>query len=670
MATNTKEYVIQLSVDDSGAIKNIDTLDKSLAAGAKSATSVKAELRAIQQELAKFEQGSEEFNKLSLRAGELKDRLNDASEAIRANAGNAIETLSNNVGNLGNRFATLDFDGITQDFKGIAGSIGNIKADDLTKGIKTAASAFASLGKALLFNPLFLIPAAIVGIVAALVALKDKIKPIGALFDAVGSAITAVTDKIEDFLQFLGLAASESEKANQAIIDSSADVIAANDKRYDREIKLAQAAGKEVVKLEIEKRKAQLKTLDDVVQALIVKGIQEGKLSDEDLKKLEEIKEKKLDIETDLQATIIAEQTKANEKKAAENQKDSENYTAAQEKKKVADQKAKDEKIRIEKETQALLKAINEERLNEEELLIEEISNLQKSAQELELQAINDLFFEKIAKAEELGLQTLALEEEQEKQAQAVRDKYAKIETDLQKEQQQIRLDFLGTEQEKETEAIKQKYQVAIDAAKGNAELQKELADKLGTELLDIDKKYKKEELQREQALTQTKLKLASDGIGALSNLLSSFNAKNEQQAKKQFAITKALNIAQALINTYSAVTGALTAGGNPLKLATGQQFVEAGIAATVGLAQVAKIASTKYGGGSSGGGNSSVTSGGGGGGTAPVGGGGGGAPTFNPVNTAFLNNRPPQATPAYVLSGAVTDAQVADQKIKEQARL
>jgi hypothetical protein len=41
--------------------------------------------------------------------------------------------------------------------------------------------------------------------------------------------------------------------------------------------------------------------------------------------------------------------------------------------------------------------------------------------------------------------------------------------------------------------------------------------------------------------------------------------------------------------------------------LATGAQFVEAGIAATVGLANVAKIASTKFGGNGGGGGGGDV---------------------------------------------------------------
>jgi hypothetical protein len=77
--------------------------------------------------------------------------------------------------------------------------------------------------------------------------------------------------------------------------------------------------------------------------------------------------------------------------------------------------------------------------------------------------------------------------------------------------------------------------------------------------------------------------------------------AAQEAVRKKHFENQKKLNTAMALIQTFQAVTGALTAGGNPIKLASGQQFVEAGIALAMGLANVAKIRSTQYMGGGGG---------------------------------------------------------------------
>lgn len=119
--------------------------------------------------------------------------------------------------------------------------------------------------------------------------------------------------------------------------------------------------------------------------------------------------------------------------------------------------------------------------------------------------------------------------------------------------------------------------------------------------------KIQKDEATRERDLQRSKFQMTSDAFGAISDLLMSFNTNNEKDAKKQFQINKGFALGQAFINTGLAVTGALTAGGNPIKLATGAQFVEAGIAATIGAANIAKIASSKFGG--VGGGGSSVSS-------------------------------------------------------------
>jgi len=178
-------------------------------------------------------------------------------------------------------------------------------------------------------------------------------------------------------------------------------------------------------------------------------------------------------------------------------------------------------------------------------------------------------------------------------------------------------------------------------------------------------KKIDEEELQRRNELRQKTLELAGNTFSALADLAGSFNTKNEKDARKQFQIQKAFNLGAAITNTAMAVTGALTAGGNPIKLATGQQFVEAAIAATIGAANIIKIANSKFGGGGS------SSSGGGGGSNAPS-----GAPMTANVNTigssginqlAQLQQTPTQA---YVVSGEVTSAQALDRNRVQNATL
>ena len=185
-----------------------------------------------------------------------------------------------------------------------------------------------------------------------------------------------------------------------------------------------------------------------------------------------------------------------------------------------------------------------------------------------------------------------------------------------------------------------------------------------GAEAEAIRKKYGDLETARANEIHNKKLQMAVSAFDAIGNLIQSFNTKDEANARKQFKIAKAFNFASALTNTYLAVTGALTAGGNPIKLATGQQIAEAAIVGTMGLANVVKIANTQFGasGGSIGGGGSSMSSGGG-----IV------APNLNVVGDTGINQLAQLGqTPikAYVVSNDVTTAQMFDLKVQQTASL
>ena len=163
-----------------------------------------------------------------------------------------------------------------------------------------------------------------------------------------------------------------------------------------------------------------------------------------------------------------------------------------------------------------------------------------------------------------------------------------------------------------------------------------------------------------EQATQQARLQMTGDAIGAINDLAQAFLGNNEKNARKAFQINKALGISQAVVNTAQAVTAALTAGGNPIKLATGAQFVEAGIAAAAGAAQIATIASQQF------------QAGGGGGGSvntnipqpataAPR------TPDFNVVGqsgtNAILESLQSKPMKAYVVGGEVSTQQQLDRK-------
>lgn len=184
-----------------------------------------------------------------------------------------------------------------------------------------------------------------------------------------------------------------------------------------------------------------------------------------------------------------------------------------------------------------------------------------------------------------------------------------------------------------------------------------------GAEAEAIRKKYGDLETTRANEIHNKKIQMAADAFGAIGNLIESFNAKDEASARKQFKIAKAFNLAAAVTNTYLAVTSALALRPDQ-SLFPGQRFVEAGLAATAGLANVVKIAQTQFGGGggaSGGGGNTGAT------------GGGVIAPNLNVVGDTGINQLATlqqQPVKAYVVSNDITSAQQFDLKVQQTASL
>jgi hypothetical protein len=257
-----------------------------------------------------------------------------------------------------------------------------------------------------------------------------------------------------------------------------------------------------------------------------------------------------------------------------------------------------------------------------------------------EVTAINEKYAKQQAEAmlkakEEAN--KLRIQQEAEFQAQIEEIDEANFQAGLQKTM---------SEDEYALELVRQKYFALEEAAKGNAEQLAIIETAKALEIEAIDKKSKEKQVLAENELRQKKLQLAGQAFTAIADIMGSFTAKNDKDARKQFQIQKAFNLAAAVTNTAMAVTGALTAGGNPIKLATGMQFVEAGIAAATGAASIIKIASAKFGSGSSGGGGSAPTA------TAPV-----MAPNFNVIGSSGVNQLAQiqqQPTRAYVVSGDV----------------
>ena len=378
-----------------------------------------------------------------------------------------------------------------------------------------------------------------------------------------------------------------------------------------------------------------------------------------------------------------------NDKKRAEEakkQKDEE-LKKAQEVEKEKERLAKEA---AEKEAQRVQKIKDDQKSLNDFLKSEREKRHQESLseQDRELRQLQLSYDEKKKLAHGDAALLKALNEEYQKEIELVNNKYANkraqdelaIAKKTNELLKQIKLEGIAEE-----EALAQEIQ-NIAQGEQATELQNlrdtyfekiELAKKYGLDALvleedlkkkedEIREKYKVKEVEQEKLTAQQKVDIAFTVAGNLMSIMDSLGKQDKAGAKRRFQINKALGIAQASINTFMAVNAALTAGGNPIKLATGAQFVEAGIALTMGLANVAKISATKF----NDGGGSTAPSGGGGGGA--MGAGGGGSTSAPALDLSFLNNKQTKAQPiqSYVLATNVTSAQDAQQKIIDQSKL
>lgn len=173
------------------------------------------------------------------------------------------------------------------------------------------------------------------------------------------------------------------------------------------------------------------------------------------------------------------------------------------------------------------------------------------------------------------------------------RDTLLELETNAQK-RLDLEEEFNRKRYEQELKLLEEKKSLYNQGTQAYADAEAEIytlnANRTAQERLEAKKRR-----EIEQQTQQAKLQMTGNAISAINDLAQSFLEGNEEQAEKSFKINKALGISQAVVNTAQAVTAALTAGGNPIKLATGAQFVEAGIAAVTGAAQIATIARQQF---------------------------------------------------------------------------
>jgi hypothetical protein len=670
---NLKELNTQINATSTAVNNTAQSFDNVAAAEnevSTSSKSLKAQLRELQAQLANTEPDSAKYRELAAAAGELKDRISDAAEAVGTQAGGAFERVGGSLGLVTSRIANLDFTGAAEGAKQLAANIGQVKPGDIAKGISSIGSAFASVGKALLTNPIFLIGAAI----AAAIVYADELL----------SLIDGVTDEETKAL--------DVQKERAALAKEQVDAIGQAEESLKRQgLTEKQITDLKVKALDtaileqqvvIETARAQLKSQVDAAtrNAEYLKGFLDFVTLPQ--RKLAEFFQSFVNGSIDILNKLGLGIEKIDVVSVFD---DVNNFIV----KKVFDpeQVKKDGEASL-KEAEKTLVQLNNQRdgiLNAEDAKnkarAEKRAADAKAAADAQLKAAQELaaqeeaLFDELLKSFEDAEQakTDAALKEQQKRVAAAQQYYNEL-AQLQD------AEFVAglTAQEKEELAVSQKYEkligLAEEAGLDTTEITKKWQDELAAIVkagADTDvqttQNSEAEKVAIRQESFQKGLQLAQSAISVLQAFSDASTKNSERDARKKFKTDKALAIGAATVQTASAVTGALTAGGNPIKLATGQQFFEAAIAGALGLAQIVKIKNSTFGGTSTGGNDTPST-------PPSVGGGGGGESQpaqFNPLAAQFINDRPEQLTPrAFVLAGDVASQVEVREKVQDLARL
>jgi hypothetical protein len=321
--------------------------------------------------------------------------------------------------------------------------------------------------------------------------------------------------------------------------------------------------------------------------------------------------------------------------------------------------------------------------------------NEKKSEEDQEVIASQQKWDALITDATKYKLDTKQLLLNKEEEEKAIRKKYAdeiilaekekqdalnKIIKEARENDLQIQEDYdqkyyeaTTSAQQLELDAVGEKYFYLVEMAKqygydtkkledDRIAKEKEITDKYAKEKKDADDLAAQTEADRITKLNDLRVQSVTDTLTTIGNLTTLFAGKSEKAQKRAFNIQKAVNIAQAIMDTYKAANVALASAPPPYN------FIAMAAAITTGLVNVKSIMAQKFeGSGSAGGGTGGTVSSGGGGTSTTM------TPQFNVVGNSGLNQLAQvagQPVQAYVVSGQITTAQSLDRNKIENATL
>ena len=614
---------IKIKIETDG----VDNLTNDLEQAGEASKNLKTQLREATLELQKLAttEGVDpnKVEEAAKKVGELRDAIADANE--QANlfaAGSKYERVSGAFGEIQSAIANLDFEKAAARAKSFANIAADIKFGDAIQSAKQLGQTFMSIGKALLTNPLFLLAAVIVAIVAAIVKLlketgllKVIMEKLGEVFDFLMipiNALIAGIKKLTDWFGWTANAAEESAERQAAAAEKAADAQQkAGESRIqslETQIRLAEAEGKSTEGLERKKLQEIRKTAEARAKADRERFDAEKKKGDLSAEEIAQLKETARQSRLAFKQAaddvkVFQAELKAERQKASDDKKKEDAESLAEEKKAAADAykerlaKAREfasnrlaaerqiEDLKLEMMADGIAKEleanrIKYERLREDTLasttLIQsEKDKIIKSYNELEIQNNKELVDKKAAddkavqdkKAEELvaAAEAEGLREIEVAQEIARRKAELAAGAEGQDPYEKIRTDaeLKRTVEEETFQNELLDLQRRLDEKLLTEQEYNQLTEIATTEHTDRIGQINEEAVEKEKELNKAKREMALQAtmglLGGINDLVQAFAGKSEAAQKKAFKVNQAFQIAQATIDTIKGGISAFT---------------------------------------------------------------------------------------------------------------
>jgi hypothetical protein len=279
----TQEMILKLSFDDEGTFTGLEDInqeikkvDDSTVELEKSTKTLKQQYAELKKQQDKFDPGTKKFNELSQKMGELKDRMNDAADAVKGNTGPAVEGLTNSFGMMGTQIRNLDFEGLSQSVNLVAGNLGRLKPEDISKGfsdlLTAGKNALKGLGQAIKANPIFFLAAAVVGVIVYWKELEALVGNKSGMIQSLKQQVDLLSRQTKVLERNVTLLKSTKASAGE-IYQAELSVLDAKDKQLTAAYKLALLEGEQAA---ISESRAALEDARAEKQAKLNATIAEG----------------------------------------------------------------------------------------------------------------------------------------------------------------------------------------------------------------------------------------------------------------------------------------------------------------------------------------------------------------------------------------------------------